>query len=73
MAHIGSFVPAEQAIIGLTDRIFTRIQTRESVSANLSAFLIDLTQVTQAVHSATDRSLVLMDEFGKVFLRVIIT
>ena len=45
LAHIGSFVPAEAAKIGLMDGIFTRIQTRESVSLSQSSFLIDLNQV----------------------------
>ena len=45
MAHIGSFVPAEAAHIGLTDAIFTRVRTQESVSAGMSAFMIDLNQV----------------------------
>lgn len=46
LAHIGSFVPAESATIGLTDRIFTRIHTRETVSVSLSTFMIDLNQVS---------------------------
>jgi DNA mismatch repair protein MSH5 len=45
MAHIGSFVPASSAKIGLLSEIFTRIQTVESVSTRLSAFMIDLRQV----------------------------
>ncbi|KAJ3392725.1 MutS protein msh5 [Lobulomyces angularis] len=65
MSHIGSFVPAKQATIGLTDKIFTRVQTRESVSKMESAFMIDLHQVSVALRSCTRRSLVLFDEFGK--------
>lgn len=45
LAHIGSFVPAEGAKIGMVDQIFTRIQTRESISMALSTFMIDLNQV----------------------------
>ena len=45
LAHIGSFVPAEGAKIGLVDRVFSRIQTRESVTVALSTFMIDLNQV----------------------------
>jgi DNA mismatch repair protein MSH5 len=45
-AHIGCFVPAERAIIGLTDKIMTRINTRESVSRGSSAFMIDLQQIS---------------------------
>jgi len=65
MAHIGSFVPAEKATIGLTDKILTRIATRESVSRNQSAFMIDLQQVALSMTLATRRSLVVIDEFGK--------
>ncbi|KAL7750957.1 hypothetical protein RI367_003537 [Sorochytrium milnesiophthora] len=65
MAHIGCFVPAQTATLGLTDRILTRLQTRESVTAAQSAFMIDLSQVQQAIAKATSRSLVLLDEFGK--------
>lgn len=65
MAHIGSFVPAERATIGLTDKILTRIATRESVSRNQSAFMIDLQQVALSMSLATRRSLIVIDEFGK--------
>lgn len=65
LAHIGSYVPAEKAVIGATDKILTRISTQESVSRNESAFAIDLRQVGTAIKSATSRSLVLIDEFGK--------
>jgi DNA mismatch repair protein MSH5 len=65
LAHIGCFVPAERAVIGLTDRILTRIATRESVARNESAFAIDLRQAAFAMNFATRRSLVLLDEFGK--------
>lgn len=65
MAHIGSFVPAEAAKIGITDKILTRISTRESVSRIQSAFMIDLQQISIALSLATRRSLVIIDEFGK--------
>lgn len=65
LAHIGSFVPADHATIGLTDKILTRISTRESVSRAQSAFMIDLQQVALAVTLATRRSLIIIDEFGK--------
>ncbi|PQE06508.1 dna mismatch repair msh5 protein [Rutstroemia sp. NJR-2017a WRK4] len=65
MAHIGSYVPAEKATIGLTDKILTRISTRESVSKNQSAFMIDLQQIALCMTLATRRSLVVIDEFGK--------
>jgi len=65
MAHLGSFVPAESASIGITDKILTRISTRESVSREQSAFMIDLQQISLALSSATRRSLLVIDEFGK--------
>jgi len=65
MAHVGCFVPADQATIGLTDKILTRIATRETVSRFQSAFMIDLQQVALAMSLATHRSLVIIDEFGK--------
>nr|CAG8531242.1 9277_t:CDS:10 [Entrophospora candida] len=65
MAHIGSFVPAESAIIGLTDKIFTRIQTRETISKIQSAFMIDLQQISFALRNSTSKSLLIIDEFGK--------
>lgn len=65
LAHIGSYVPAEQACVGLTDRLLTRIATRESVSRNESAFAIDLKQAAFSINFATRRSLILIDEFGK--------
>nr|POE54936.1 dna mismatch repair protein msh5 [Quercus suber] len=65
LAHIGSFVPVEAATIGLTDKILTRIATRESVSRMQSAFAIDLQQVSIALSLSTHRSLLILDEFGK--------
>ncbi|PGH01372.1 DNA mismatch repair protein MSH5 [Blastomyces parvus] len=62
MSHIGSFVPAESAKIGITDRILTRITTRETAQ---SSFMIDLQQISFALNLATERSLVIIDEFGK--------
>lgn len=65
LAHIGSFVPAVSAKIGVTDKILTRIATRETVSKVQSAFMIDLQQVSLALSQATNRSLLIIDEFGR--------
>lgn len=65
LAHIGSFVPAGSATIGITDQILTRISTRESVSQTESAFGNDLRQVAGILKCVTRRSLVAVDEFGK--------
>ncbi|XP_037532892.1 mutS protein homolog 5 [Nematolebias whitei] len=65
MALIGSDVPAKEAEIGMMDGIFTRMQSRESISVGLSTFMIDLNQMALALNSSTGNSLVLIDEFGK--------
>ena len=65
LAHVGCFVPASTATVGLTDKILTRITTRETVSREQSAFMIDLQQVALAMELATRRSLIIIDEFGK--------
>ncbi|KAK2760737.1 MutS protein msh5 [Arachnomyces sp. PD_36] len=65
LSHIGSFVPADKATIGLTDKILSRISTRETVSKIQSTFMIDLQQISLALNLATKRSLIIIDEFGK--------
>jgi DNA mismatch repair protein MSH5 len=65
LAHVGSYVPADRATIGVTDRLLTRVSTRESVSRSESAFSIDLRQAAFTMKFATRKSLVLIDEFGK--------
>lgn len=67
LAHVGSFVPADAARVGLTDRIFTRIISNDSLvtRARQSSFLRDLNQVSLMANNATERSLCVIDEFGK--------
>ena len=65
LAHIGSFVPAERATIGVTDKILGRLSTRESVSRSESAFALDLSRVARAMRLTTPQSLLLIDEFGQ--------
>ncbi|ORY41873.1 P-loop containing nucleoside triphosphate hydrolase protein, partial [Rhizoclosmatium globosum] len=65
MAHLGSYVPAKRATIGVTDRIITRIQAVESDSKIQSAFMIDSQQMAYAFRNSTRRSLILIDEYGK--------
>ncbi|XP_066366158.1 DNA mismatch repair protein MSH5-like isoform X5 [Miscanthus floridulus] len=64
LAHIGSFVPADSAIVGLTDRIFCAMGSK-SMTTEQSTFMIDLHQVGTMLRHATSRSLCLLDEFGK--------
>jgi len=65
LAHIGSFIPADSATIGVVDRIFSRISSRETVSLAQSTFLIDVNQIATMIKHTTERSLLLIDEFGK--------
>lgn len=62
LAHIGSYVPCERAIVGLTDRILTRIATVETAMSPLSSFSADLVQVSRMMNCATERTLCLLDE-----------
>jgi DNA mismatch repair protein MutS len=65
MAQIGSFVPAEKAVIGITDRIYTRIGSSDDLAGGRSTFMVEMTETANILHNATDRSLVLMDEVGR--------
>ncbi|KAI2802761.1 hypothetical protein RDWZM_001051 [Blomia tropicalis] len=70
LAHIGSFVPAKYADISIVDQIYTRIRTPESISTQMSAFKNDLNQIIMANKYATQRSLVVIDCFGRGTLRL---
>ena len=65
MAHIGSFVPANSARIGLVDKIFTRIGSSDDLAGGRSTFMVEMTETANILHNATARSLVLMDEVGR--------
>src|SRR5690606_25823032 len=65
LAHAGSFVPAESATIGLTDRIFTRVGADDALHAGQSTFMVEMTETAAILNSATDRSLVILDEIGR--------
>ncbi|KAJ7535261.1 hypothetical protein O6H91_12G025400 [Diphasiastrum complanatum] len=64
LAHIGSFVPAEKATIGLTDRIFFKVSGKGTVAVPQSTFMVDLQNIAVILRYATSRSLCLIDEFG---------
>lgn len=66
LAQFGSYLPCEKAVIGLTDEIFTRISSLETVSSSHSSFSLDLSQISKMLSRNTPRSLCLIDEFGKV-------
>jgi DNA mismatch repair protein MutS len=65
LAHIGSFVPAQKATIGIVDRIFTRIGSADDLAGGRSTFMVEMTETANILHNATERSLVLMDEIGR--------
>ena len=65
LAHIGSFVPAQQAIIGEIDQIFTRIGASDDLASGRSTFMVEMTEAANILHNATDKSLVLVDEIGR--------
>ena len=65
LAHIGSFVPAEDVTIGPLDRIFTRVGAADDLSGGRSTFMVEMTETANILRNATDQSLVLMDEIGR--------
>ncbi|KHD99567.1 DNA mismatch repair protein MutS [Pantoea stewartii] len=65
MAWIGSFVPAEEVVIGPLDRIFTRVGAADDLASGRSTFMVEMTETANILHNATENSLVLMDEIGR--------
>lgn len=65
MAHMGSFVPAKSARVGLTDRIFTRVGASDELSRGQSTFMVEMTEAANILNNATDRSLIILDEIGR--------
>jgi DNA mismatch repair protein MutS len=65
LAHVGSFIPAEEALIGPVDRVFTRIGASDDLASGRSTFMVEMTETANILHNATENSLVLMDEIGR--------
>ena len=65
LAHIGSFVPATAATIGVTDRIFTRVGASDELGRGQSTFMVEMTEAANILNNATNRSLVILDEIGR--------
>jgi len=65
MAHIGSFVPADEAEIGLVDRIFTRVGASDDLARGRSTFLVEMQEAANILNNATNRSLIVLDEIGR--------
>ncbi len=65
MAHIGCFVPAASAEIGLTDKIFTRVGASDNLSGGESTFMVEMNETASIINNLTTRSLILLDEIGR--------
>ncbi len=65
LAQIGSFVPAEQATIGIVDKIFTRVGAQDNIAAGESTFLVEMHEAANILNNATSHSLILLDEVGR--------
>ena len=65
LAHLGSFVPASAATIGVVDRLFTRVGASDNLVRGQSTFMVEMSETSAILHTATSRSLVLLDEIGR--------
>ncbi len=65
MAQMGSFVPAEEAHIGVVDRIFTRVGATDYLTRGQSTFMVEMNETANILHNATSKSLVILDEIGR--------
>ena len=65
LAQIGSFVPASSAVIGVCDRIFTRVGASDDLASGQSTFMVEMTEVANILNNATKKSLLILDEIGR--------
>jgi DNA mismatch repair protein MutS len=65
MAHVGSFVPADEAQISLTDKIFTRVGASDNLSAGESTFMVEMNETASIINNMSSQSLILLDEIGR--------
>ena len=65
MAQMGSFVPAENAVIGIVDKVFTRVGASDNLSRGESTFMVEMTETASILNNLSDRSLILMEEIGR--------
>ena len=65
MAQMGSFVPAESAVLGITDKIFTRVGASDNISSGESTFMVEMNETASILNNISSRSLILLDEIGR--------
>jgi DNA mismatch repair protein MutS len=65
MAHMGSFIPADSAEIGLADRVFTRVGASDDLARGRSTFMVEMEETANILNHATPRSLIILDEIGR--------
>jgi DNA mismatch repair protein MutS len=65
MAQMGSFVPAKSAVVGLVDKVFTRVGASDNLSRGESTFMVEMTETASILNNLSDKSLILMDEIGR--------
>src|SRR5204862_584020 len=65
LSHMGSFVPADEARIPLTDKIFTRVGASDNLSGGESTFMVEMNETASIINNISKRSLILLDEIGR--------
>jgi DNA mismatch repair protein MutS len=65
LAQMGSFVPAEEALLPVVDRVFTRIGASDNLARGRSTFMVEMTETAAILNTATERSLIVLDEIGR--------
>src|SRR5438445_11480290 len=65
LAQMGAFVPARRAVVGVVDRLFTRVGASDNLVAGQSTFMVEMSETSAILHGAPARSLILLDEIGR--------